>query len=684
MTTSAASPTSVAATATSPGLAPQPTPESLAFLRRAIEKMKALQATERVIATMERVMLNRVPEKFDLIPVGMAINQLNLSLRNGVEEQVQEASLAVSHQLETTLQSLATRDEALMPYHLRRFCQQDAAALDLNALAALTSFYRALPPTEANRGKYDFVVTHLFSRPESGRRARHRHLRISREQVAQRLTEMCLAWGETIVYEGIDSNQISQSIQQFELFMEEAQEINQFQELVSEQFFQRIREFKAQVGAMLYLPEITAVSIESNLVINNRFLTLLEIENEELQVTSSPLQNLADAFGDLYSNEPSEIDAILRELQTQTPDDALAQSRVTRLTNLLQIPLLPEIAPHKLPETEDSETTAFALLEEPAGASAATVSEVSIQDVSTATAELDEELQALAAEPENQPLVMAYLKVSEEARKLNLHSFLSPLPDGSHDEYPHERKLRRVALGLIFQADQLAQARPAENGEPRAELEGRVETLLEQLGQMGDEMRDQIKVAAKYEQNANYEVFLDAYNQLMTTRLRLQSVLVRRNIAEAELSVIREAPIPTPTKVQEAAPEMEKVSRAQNNSPGTLRKWLMVAVVISSLLALAAHFAIGKKPEPKDDADVVRLERDKMPYGELFAEVKMHQDLMICLVTQAWLELSSKEQKTKLQEVFTFGQERGAQRIMLINAKGTTVGYMTKEERYVN
>jgi hypothetical protein len=669
MTTSAASPTS---TPTGTGLPPQMAQKALAYLRRAIEKMKALQAVERVLGSIERVMLNRLPDKFDLSLLVAAINMLNLALREGDEDKVREAVFAVSQELDTATQSLIARDAAIMPYHLRRFCEEETTTLDLNALAAMTSFYRTLPHSETNRGKYDFVVTRLFSNAEPGRSARHRHLRITREQLAKRLTEMCAAWGEVILRDPADAQNISHSIAQFDQFIAEVKQINKFEEMVGREFFQRIRTCKAQIGSLLYLPEVTAASVESNVIVNSRFLTLLEIESEETQTDSPALNSLAGAFSDTYSDQPHEISAILLELEASTKHDEVAQKRVSRLTNLLQIarkhsPVFP------LPEISVDEP------DEAAKAPLASGFNASL------AVEMDEELQAFAAVPENQSLIAAYCNASADARRLDLHSFLSPLPNGAHDELKGETKSRRAALDLIFQADKIIQTELGQECEPGEDIEARVEKLFDKLGQDSDDVRKWIKVAQKHEQNTNYEVLLHVYNQLMSARLRLQSAVVRRNTIEhAEDETPKTVPAQTAQPQVITTPDSAKEQVKTKGGRISLRQWLIIATTILLISAIGLNFALSKKQQAKDDAEVVRLDRSQMPHGALFTEAKTHQELMICVVTQKWLELSAQEQKEKMQELLTFGQERGVQRLILLDAKGKTVGFLSKEEAFVN
>lgn len=668
------------------GMPPQMAQKALAYLRRAVEKMKSLQSVERVLVSVERVILNRVPEKFDFSALVTAINALNLALREADEDNVREAVVLVSQELDEVTLSLIERDAVLMPYHLRRFCEDETTTLDLNALAALTSFYRALPPTEANRGKYDFVVTRLFSHAEPGRSARHRHLRISREQLAKRLTEMCAAWGEVISRAPADAIKIRNSIAQFDQFIAEVKQINQFEELISRAFFQRIRACKAQVGALLYLPEVTAASVESNVVITHRFLTLLEIENEGIHTAPHALQSLAGAYSDTYSNEPDEISTILRELESVTPHDEISQERVSRLTNLLQ--LADNAAPSMpLPEifVSDIDDATFAP-PEPIFSVApdTTIEDETLEDETIA---MDEDLRAFAAAPENQSLIAAYCTASAEARRLDLHSFLSPLPNGDHEELKGETKARRAALDLIFQADKIVQTELRQEREPRADIEACVENLFDQLGQVSDDVRDRIKVAQKHEQNVTYEVLLHVYNQLMTARLRLQSALVRRHSSEnAEADAPADASISAEVALAEASVAQPPVTDGNKSARAgiSLRQCLVIAAIVLLIAAVGINFAVAKKQISKDDAGVERLDRGQLPHGDYFTEAKLHQDLMICVVTQKWKALAEQEQKEKLQGVFAFGQERGAQRVMLIDLKGTTVGFATKEEVFAN
>jgi hypothetical protein len=199
-------------------------------------------------------------------------------------------------------------------------------------------------------------------------------------------------------------------------------------------------------------------------------------------------------------------------------------------------------------------------------------------------------------------------------------------------------------------------------------------------------LRDLTQSAHKRHQQANYEILLHVNNQLMAARLRLQSAIVRRSAREIlpYEAETRTATIRTPTSVQETSTEKEnKVPLASVHN--SRRKWLMIAVILLAVAAVGARLVLTKNiVESKDDADVVRLASDQVPNGELFTQIKLHRDLLLCLVTDKWLTISAREQKEKLQELLSYGQERGATRILLLDSKGVTVGSATQDDLYVN
>ncbi len=674
MSSTAATPTSTK------GLDPKAAQEALAFLRRAIEKMKSMQAAERVIASVERAILNQVPGKFDVKPLVAAINSLNLALREGIGANIIVAQATVSSELETTLNNLISRDAQLQPYHLRRFCDQSDALIDLNSFAALTSFYRSLPHTETTSGKYDLVVTRLFTVAIPGRSIRHRHLRITRDQLAKRLTEMCSAWGETIVATSEGDAQLMAINSAFDELIAEAKQVSSLEEIVSKNFFQRVRDFKASLSDKLFLPEVTAASVESNTIITNRFLILIELEGAEIRQEPEEIQLLTDIFSDTYSNQPSEMSRVLTDLQTSLPKfDVATQDRVQLYTRLLQLAVEKDTA---LPLPEPTTPEMFVVEIE-------TPPELPVSPTFAAITESEEpplsaELQAFAAQPQYQLLIEAFLQSSVEVQKLPLSPFLSPLPDGKSEAFRGEIDLRRKSLEVMLHADRVVRTELAKDCEPKDSIEERLEQLFVCLEQMGDQARELMQEARKLEQDNNYEVFLLVYNQLMSARLRLQSAIVRRTASE----LVEQEPHPQQGQIKQMVREAMQenaqyaaAATAQNTTASKLpvNKWFLIACVSLIVIMIGIRFTFtGSDQKLQDDSTVVILSRDQVPNGELFQEVKLNHDLMICKASGKWATLSAKEQKEKSRALFEFAKEKGVQTIMMIDENGNTTGVLTE------
>lgn len=691
------------------GLSPQVAKDSLAYLRRAIERMKSLQATERILACLEQARLQRVPEKLKLKPLVTAINSLNLALREGVEAKVQATRAVVQQELAAAVAHLVRRDARAMTYDLRRFCESEPAVLDLQALAALASFYYALPLSEASRSKYDFVITQLFSLVGE---ARQRHLKVSREQIAKRLTTMCQAWDEGEVRETVKATLVTACLWQFEEFIAEVQAIPTLEELITSAFFQRVRDFKTNLGTLFFVPAVTAASVAANVTIANSFLALLRKESQEFGDTPEVLP-LADAFSDTYANEPEELARILAELQSLSHNEE-TRARVARFTQLLQLTederlspsLLADLTPRHpdhLWELPADHLSAAEALEDEMEVEAEDETEVNEvieatweeteADEVMAEAAVDEALTAFAVQPENAAVLAAYRNASPAVRALELTCFLSPLPAAKHEDLKNEEQARRTALHQILQADQFIQQELVTASAADEVPEARVEALFDALGQSSDKMRELIKISHTHEQEDNYEVFLQVYNQLMAARLRLQSALVRRSAPE----VIPPEVVSNDTQEEETtfpstedAPSQIVSETVPDETPQTprwnaRRKWLVGVAVVLLVVAVALRLLVTTEPPvTNEDTDVVRVAAKDMPHGALFAEIKLHRDMLLCVATEQWLTLGAADQKGKLQELLRFAQSHSAKHVLLIDAKGVTVGSATPEELYVN
>ncbi|MDQ3321767.1 MAG: hypothetical protein M3525_04930 [Acidobacteriota bacterium] len=94
----------------------------------------------------------------------------------------------------------------------------------------------------------------------------------------------------------------------FEDFMNDAEKAQSFDELIKNDFFNRLRAFKQSTGEQFFAPLVTAAAVECNIRIGNRYLQLLERERD-----SGEVEKLENKYGFLHDQIIS--DATSKTLQ---------------------------------------------------------------------------------------------------------------------------------------------------------------------------------------------------------------------------------------------------------------------------------------------------------------------------------------------------------------------------------
>jgi cell division protein FtsL len=87
----------------------------------------------------------------------------------------------------------------------------------------------------------------------------------------------------------------------FEEFMSEADEAGSFDELIKNDFFNRLRVFKESTHENFFAPLVTATAIECNVRIGNRYVDLIQQEKEKVEIAK-----LEDKYGFLHDQSISE------------------------------------------------------------------------------------------------------------------------------------------------------------------------------------------------------------------------------------------------------------------------------------------------------------------------------------------------------------------------------------------
>src|SRR6185369_462198 len=162
---------------------------------------------------------------------------------------------------------------------LRRYCETTRPGLSAQALIAMARFYRNSPYSEAVRNKFELSTTRLFSREnEFG----ERELILDHEEMIHQIKELYADWSSIQLYSANEEDsEIVVSTMKFEDFISEAENINNFDELISGDFFNRLRMFKEGCHENFFAPPVVIAAIECNIKIGNRYLELLQKEKQK-------------------------------------------------------------------------------------------------------------------------------------------------------------------------------------------------------------------------------------------------------------------------------------------------------------------------------------------------------------------------------------------------------------------
>ncbi|HMO81771.1 MAG TPA: hypothetical protein PKD24_13355 [Pyrinomonadaceae bacterium] len=245
------------------------------FLRkRAMEEVTSLQMVEHVLSGVEREHMRKAPEPFDDLEVKKALHKFLQLTDNPKSQECSDAEFELLQETQKWYSVLAERDSAISPANIRRFCENSRPALSSQALIALARFYRNSPFSEAIRGKFDFVMTRLFTREIDDEK---RRLLFERRDMVGHIKTLYDNWSSISLF-STDENEsdFAQAIARLREFAEEAEAAPGLDELLKTKIFDRIREYKEELGEMFFVSDVLAEAIDTNIRIGNRFLHLAD------------------------------------------------------------------------------------------------------------------------------------------------------------------------------------------------------------------------------------------------------------------------------------------------------------------------------------------------------------------------------------------------------------------------
>ena len=257
-----------------PASAPNPpVGEADYYRKRAVEEVAFLQMVEHVFAGVEREQMKIAPKPYDDLEVKKVLHSF-LQISGDVKSpEHAQLEFRLLQETESWYSALSQRDKLVSVAHLRRYCETTRPALSSPALVALGRFYRNSPYSEQIRSKFDLVLTRLFTKEIGGEK---RKPVFSRDELIKHLNELYADWSSIPLYSTDEENSDTLlMVLKFEDFIAEAENAESFDELIRNDFFNRLRRFKESANEHFFAPLVTAAAIESNLRIGNRYVELL-------------------------------------------------------------------------------------------------------------------------------------------------------------------------------------------------------------------------------------------------------------------------------------------------------------------------------------------------------------------------------------------------------------------------
>ncbi len=270
------------------------------YRKRAMEEVSFLQMVEAAFAGVERDQMKIIPQSFDDLEVKKVLHAFLSAAQNVGSTEHSQAQFQLLQTTEGWYSTLAQRDKRIMAAHLRRYCETSRPPLSAPALIALARFYRNSPYSEQVRSKFDLMMTRVFSKDIGNDK---REVVFDREELTTHIQDLYADWSSVPLYATeTDDAGILRTVAQFEDFMEEIRQANKFDELINNNFFNRLRVFKESTNEDFYAPSVTATGIEANIFIGNRYVELLE--NEKQAGSSDAVEN---KYGMGYDHAVSEM-----------------------------------------------------------------------------------------------------------------------------------------------------------------------------------------------------------------------------------------------------------------------------------------------------------------------------------------------------------------------------------------
>lgn len=250
------------------------------FRKRATDEVSSMQTVEHVLSGVEREHMKTLPVPYNDLVAKKALHTFLQATDDLKSQECADAEFELLQETQKWFGVLAERDKNISVANIRRFCEESRPALSSQALISLARFYRNSPFSESVRGKFDFIMTRLFSREIEGDKRKELFVRSGMIGHIRTLYEN---WSSINLFSFDDhETEFALAVAQFEDFAVEAESAASFDDLLAKDIFDRIRVFKEGLAEMFFAEDVVAAAIDCNLRVGNRFVELIIASRSEV------------------------------------------------------------------------------------------------------------------------------------------------------------------------------------------------------------------------------------------------------------------------------------------------------------------------------------------------------------------------------------------------------------------
>jgi hypothetical protein len=598
------------------------------------EKALHLRIVEEFLTQMELSLLKTAADQFDFAPVRAAISELRGLADDENPDRRKRVEFQLAHELLGWQEHLAARDEAIEAYHIRRYCDGLRKPLENEIFLAMARFYRDIPRCKNSQSKFDLALTRAFSNSVSDL---YRSMTMSRDEISVRLAGLYSGWDRVTKVDPGSPRDVSG----FDKFLAESDELLDFRSLTASRLFDRIREYKGELGDRFWDPAVAAAAVECNIVVGNHLNGLMARASENLGERLGSEFDVAGAFQDTSSNAGAYISGVLKEIDDQTP--IVISESENESEDLRFLRSLLELTDSLRGEAGDGETTS-----QQADDSALSIDRPEFREMLAVLTQHN---------PDSRPL-SAFIATTDLGGAFELDDFLF-----GEDDQPDT--VGRDVLSAILSLESFRQDELHDRKMLTLLVKNKVMQMLAKAEDLGSKIEEHI---AEEPQSAGRR--LRIANRLLEARLRTERSIVK--FTSRGLGAV-------PIKKVEDDDKDEKVPSFVSLSAN---RWLVAATVVVAIIAGILFFSTSSEAMLDDDVEV--LEAVRLPGGRSLSSAYREGNTLYVVATDAWRAKPAAEKTESVKDLITAPTKKPLFKVLVMDKDGAPLAEMSENGVQVN